>query len=231
MTGAFLAGLVAGYGVAVPVGAIAVLILGLTARTSFRVGSAAALGVATADGLYAGVAALGGAVVAGWLAPVAGPLRLIGATVLLALAAHGAWRALRVPGRRRPPKPAPAAVSTGGPDRSASVEAGPASVRRGLDTPTRAFVGILALTLLNPATIVYFTALVLGRADLGGSGTAVAVVFTLGVFLASASWQLLIAGGGSLIGRVLTSDRGRLVTALLSSAIITVLAVGMLLGG
>ncbi len=57
------------------------------------------------------------------------------------------------------------------------------------------------------------------------------MVFTLGVFLASASWQLLIAGGGSLIGRVLTSDRGRLVTALLSSAIITVLAVGMLLGG
>ncbi|WBB50082.1 LysE family transporter [Verrucosispora sp. WMMA2044] len=240
MTGAFLAGLVAGYGVAVPVGAIAVLILGLTARTSFRVGSAAALGVATDDGLYAGVAALGGAVVAGWLAPVAGPLRLIGATALLALAAHGAWRALRVPGPRRCPNHAPtpgvpAVSSVGDPDRSAAVAAGPgsgpASVRRGLDTPTRAFVGILALTLLNPATIVYFTALVLGRADLGGSGTAVAVVFTLGVFLASASWQLLIAGGGSLIGRVLTSDRGRLVTALLSSAIITVLAVGMLLGG
>ncbi|GIJ11782.1 LysE/ArgO family amino acid transporter [Micromonospora andamanensis] len=208
MTGAFLAGLVAGYGVAVPVGAIAVLILGLTARTSFRVGSAAALGVATADGLYAGVAALGGAVVAGWLAPVAGPLRLVGATVLLALAAHGAWRALRVRDPLRSPKPA-----------------------RGLDTPVRAFVGILALTLLNPATIVYFTALVLGRAELGGSGTAVALVFTLGVFLASASWQLLVAGGGSLIGRVLTSDSGRLVTALMSSAIITVLAVGMLLGG
>ncbi|MBQ1025784.1 LysE family transporter [Micromonospora sp. C95] len=221
MTGAFLAGLVAGYGVAVPVGAIAVLILGLTARTSFRVGAAAALGVATADGLYAGVAALGGAVVVGWLAPVAGPLRLAGATVLLALAAHGAWRALRVPGPRRCPNHAP----------TPAPGSGPPPIRRGLDTPTRAFVGILALTLLNPATIVYFTALVLGRTDLGGSGTAVAVVFTLGVFLASASWQLLIAGGGSLIGRVLTSDRGRLVTALLSSAIITVLAVGMLLGG
>ncbi|MFD1082457.1 LysE/ArgO family amino acid transporter [Micromonospora andamanensis] len=208
MTGAFLAGLVAGYGVAVPVGAIAVLILGLTARTSFRVGSAAALGVATADGLYAGVAALGGAVVAGWLAPVAGPLRLVGATVLLAVATHGAWRALRARGPRRSPNHG-----------------------RGLDTPARAFVGILALTLLNPATIVYFTALVLGRAELGGSGTAVALVFTLGVFLASASWQLLIAGGGSLVGRALTSDSGRLVTALLSSAIITVLAVGMLLGG
>ncbi|MFY1577616.1 LysE/ArgO family amino acid transporter [Verrucosispora sp. WMMD703] len=223
MTGAFLAGLVAGYGVAVPVGAIAVLILGLTARTSFRVGAGAALGVATADGLYAGVAALGGAVVAGWLAPLAGPLRLVGAAVLLALAVHGAWRALRARGTRSSPERPPAHDATPGP--------GQPLARRGLDTPARAFVGILALTLLNPATVVYFTALVLGRTELGGSGTAVAVVFTLGVFIASASWQLLIAGGGSLIGQVLTSNRGRLVTALLSSAIITVLAVGLLLGG
>ncbi|MDG4796713.1 LysE family transporter [Micromonospora sp. WMMD1082] len=224
MTGAFLAGLVAGYGVAIPVGAIAVLILGLSARTSFRVGAAAALGVATADGIYAGVAALGGAAVASWLAPLAGPLRLIAAMVLLALAAHGAWRALRPPGQGR--------LSAPGQGCAPAPAEGRMSVRRGLDTPGRAFAGTLALTLLNPATVVYFTALVLGRNDdLGGSGTAVAVIFTLGVFVASASWQLLIAGGGSLIGRVLTSDRGRLVTALLSSAIITALAVGMLLGG
>ncbi|GAB3940337.1 hypothetical protein GCM10027614_23830 [Micromonospora vulcania] len=77
MTGALLAGLVAGYGVAIPVGAIAVLILGLSARTSFRVGAAGALGVATADGLYAAVAALGGAAVAGVVEPVAGPLRVV----------------------------------------------------------------------------------------------------------------------------------------------------------
>ena len=50
MSEALVAGLLAGYGVAVPVGAIAVLIVGLTARTSLRVGAAAALGVATADG-------------------------------------------------------------------------------------------------------------------------------------------------------------------------------------
>ncbi|PZG15205.1 lysine transporter LysE [Micromonospora craterilacus] len=208
MTTAFLAGLVAGYGVAIPVGAIAVLILGLTARTSFRVGASAALGVAVADGIYAGGAALGGAVVAGWLAPVAGPMRLVAAAVLLALAGYGAWRALRV-----------------------AAPVGPAGARRGLDTPARAFAGILALTLLNPATVVYFTALVLGRGDRGGSEIGVAVLFTLGVFLASASWQLLVATGGSLIGRALTSDRGRLVTALLSSAIIAALAVGMLLNG
>lgn len=203
----FLAGLVAGYGVAVPVGAIAVLIMGLAARTSFRVGAAAALGVATADGLYAAVAALGGAAVAGLVAPIAGPLRLLAAVVLLAFAGHTAWRALR-------PRP-PSTTPRGG---------------RGLDTPGRAFAGVLALTLLNPATVVYFAALVLGRGDTAAPGVA-AALFVAGAFFASASWQLLVAGGGTLVGRALTGTRGRLVTALLSSAIIAALAVGILLGG
>ncbi|MEU5553329.1 MULTISPECIES: LysE family transporter [unclassified Micromonospora] len=218
MTGAFLAGVVAGYGVAIPVGAIAVLIVGLTARTSFRVGASAALGVASADGLYAALAAFGGAVVVGWLAPLATPLRLVAVAVLLALAAHGAWRALRPTGPTRP------AVDADG-------RPAPGAVRRGLDTPLRAYAGILALTLLNPATVVYFTALVLGRGGRYGSGAGAATLFTLGVFLASASWQLVIAAGGTLLGRTLTGARGRLVTALLSSAIIAALAVALLIGG
>ncbi len=227
MTGAFLAGLIAGYGVAIPVGAIAVLILGLAARTSFRVGASAALGVATADGIYAGVAAFGGAVVAGWLAPLATPLRLIAAAVLFALAVHGAWRAWR---SRRSARPATGPVDQPrGVDQPGGAGRSSVGVGRRLETPARAFVGILALTMLNPATVVYFTALVLGRADLGGSGTAVAVLFTFGVFTASASWQLLIAAGGTVIGRVLTGDRGRLVTALLSSIIIAALALAMLI--
>ncbi|MEU7759859.1 MULTISPECIES: LysE/ArgO family amino acid transporter [Micromonospora] len=216
MTGAFLAGLVAGYGVAIPVGAIAILILGLSARTSFRVGAAAALGVATADGLYAAVAALGGAAVASRLAPVAGPLRLVAAGVLLALACLTARRALRPPATTHPPSPSGTTQEP--------------SARGGMDTPVRAFAAVLALTLLNPATVVYFVALVLGRGDVLGSGPPAAAAFTLGVFLASASWQVLIAGGGSLIGRALTGPRGRRVTALLSSVIIAALAVATLFG-
>jgi arginine exporter protein ArgO len=68
--------------------------------------------------------------------------------------------------------------------------------------------------------VVYFAALVLGRGDAGGGAP-----FVAGAFLASASWQLFIAGGGSLIGRLLTGERGRLITALVSSAVIAVLAV------
>jgi threonine/homoserine/homoserine lactone efflux protein len=109
VSSAFLAGVAAGYGIAVPVGAIAVLIVGLTARTSLRVGAAAGLGAATADGLYALVAVLGGAALAGLIAPAATPLRWGAALVLLGLAAHTAWTAVR---RHRDPAVAGDAAPT-----------------------------------------------------------------------------------------------------------------------
>ena len=204
MTGALVAGLLAGYGVAVPVGAIAALIVSLTARTSLRVGAAAALGVATADGLYALVAVLGGAAMADLIEPIATPLRWTAAAVLVGLAVRTAVTAMRH-------------------------YRDPASVREstGLGTPGRAYFGLLGLTLLNPATIVYFGALVLGRQSVDGLDAGGEVVFVVAAFAASASWQLLLAGGGSLVGRVLTGPRGRLVTALVSSLVIAVLAVGL----
>jgi arginine exporter protein ArgO len=198
VSAAFLAGVIAGYGVAVPVGAIAVLIAGLSARTSLWVGAAGGLGAATADGVYALVAVLGGAALAGLIAPVDTPLRWLAAAVLLGLAAHTAIGAIR--SRHRDPRR-----------------------RERPTTALRAYLGILGLTLLNPATVVYFAALVLGR---GGSGGG--IWFVAGAFLASASWQLLIAGGGSLVGRLLTGERGRLITALVSSAVIAILAIQIL---
>jgi arginine exporter protein ArgO len=198
VSASFLAGVAAGYGIAVPVGAIGVLIAGLSARTSLRVGAAAGMGAATADGIYAAVAVAGGAAVAGLVAPIAVPLRWTAAVVLLVLAAVTARGAFAKPGTgRRPHRPT---------------------------TAPRAYGTILGLTLLNPATVIYFAALVLGRGGAGGG-----IWFVAGAFLASASWQLLIAAGGSLIGRVLTGERGRKATALVSSVVIAVLAVRLLL--
>ena len=88
-----MSGLLAGYGVAVPVGAIAVLILGLSARASLLVGAGAGLGAATADGLYAAVAAVGGAAVAGLIRPVATPLRWTAASARPGPAAGAPCRA------------------------------------------------------------------------------------------------------------------------------------------
>lgn len=199
---ALVAGLLAGYGVAIPVGAIAALIVGLTARTSLRVGAAAALGVATADGLYALAAVLGGAALAGLIEPASLPLRWVAAAVLVLLAVRAGVVALR---RHRDP-------------------AAGAAARAGLGTPPRAYLGLLGLTLLNPATIVYFGALVLGRQAADGGGVAGESVFVVAAFAASASWQLLLALGGSLVGRVLTGPRGRLATAFVSSTVIVLLA-------
>ena len=204
MSGAFAAGLLAGYGVAVPVGAIAALIISLTARTSLKVGASAALGVATADGVYAVVAVLGGAAMAALIEPIGTPLRWVALVVLLGLAGRTAYTAVR---HYR---------------EAAAVRSG-----EGLSTPGRAYLGLLGLTMLNPATIVYFGALVLGRQANDSLTTAGEVLFVVGAFVASASWQLLLAGGGSIVGRVLTGPKGRLATALVSSVVIVVLAVGL----
>lgn len=202
-----LSGMLAGYGVAVPVGAIGALIAGLAARTGWRTGAGAALGVATADGIYAVVAVLGGAALAGLIAPISTPLRWVAAVVLLALAAKTATDALR----------------------HRHDAARPRSADGRMTSPAGAYFALLGLTLLNPATIVYFGALVLGRRADDGLSAAGETVWVLAAFVASASWQLLIAGGGTLLGKVLTGPRGRLWTALTSSAVIAVLAVVLVL--
>jgi len=207
MLDTLLAGLAAGYAIAVPVGAIGVLIVGLAARTSFAVGAAAGLGCATADGLYAVLAVLGGAALARLIEPVATPMRWIAAAVLLGLALLTAGSAVRH--HRDPTR----AVTRG----------------EALTTPGRAYAAVLGLTLLNPATIVYFAALVLGRQAGDGQGAGESVLFVAAVFAASASWQVFLAGGGTLIGRLLTGPTGRLVTALVAAAVIAVLALTLIL--
>ncbi|MEU6807979.1 LysE family transporter [Streptomyces sp. NPDC046831] len=205
MTGALVAGLVAGYGIAVPVGAVGTYLVSLTARSTLRTGACAALGIATADGLYALLAVLGGSALAGLLRPALTPLRWASALVLAALAAHGAMTALRRYREHRQTAPAePSAPS-----------------------PARAYAGLLGVTLLNPATVVYFAALVLGTRTGQDVRPLEQAVFVSAAFAASASWQLLLAGSGALLGRALTGRRGRLVTALVSSGVITALAVRM----
>jgi arginine exporter protein ArgO len=199
---ALVSGLIAGYGVAIPIGAIAPLLMSLTARTSLKVGAAAALGVATADGIYALVAVLGGASLGRFIEPIAVPLRVLAVAILLFIAVRIALGAFREPTR----------------------------ISNGFGTPMRAFGGLLGLTLLNPTTILYFGALVLGWQASGGFTGRQGAIWVAAVFAASASWQLLLAGGGALIGRTLNTPKGRLWTALISSAMIATLALAVVVG-
>jgi arginine exporter protein ArgO len=200
-----LAGLLAGYGIAVPLGAVAVLIVSLASRTSFRVGAAAGAGAATADFAYAAVAATSGYGLTGLLRPFTGTLRLGGAAVLAVLGVGGlraAWRARA--------------------DGATAREAGVARIGR-------AYIGFLGLTLLNPLTVLYFAALILGgQAPVNAPGSAAA--FVLGVFLASLSWQLLLAGAGAALHRSGFAT-SRFWTGVLGNALVIGFAVRLALAG
>ncbi|MFJ2785274.1 MULTISPECIES: LysE family transporter [unclassified Streptomyces] len=209
MTGPVTAGLLAGYGIAIPVGAVGAHLVAVTARTGWRTGAGAALGVATADGAYALLAVAGGAALVPLLLPVMGPLRWASALLLTALAlrsARTAWNAYR---------------------------AGDAASRDDGTAPTagRAYLAFLGITLLNPMTVVYFAALVLATGPDAPAGPDGKTAFVLAALAASASWQLLLALGGTVLGRTLTGHRGRLATALVSSTLVTALAVRLVTGG
>jgi threonine/homoserine/homoserine lactone efflux protein len=207
VTAALVAGLLAGFGIAMPVGAVATYLVALTARTSLRTGVFAALGVATADGFYALIAAVGGSALIPVLQPVMLPLRWVSAFVLISLAVRSGTRAVLQYRRRQRPT---------------VLDETPIS-------PARAYLGLLGMTLLNPTTVIYFTALVLGNQTTAAPDYLEQAVFILAAFAASASWQLLLAGGGALLGRALVGERGRLVTAMVSSALIIGLALHLVI--
>lgn len=210
MIATFLGGCLAGFAIAVPVGAVASVIIVTAASRGWRMGAAAGLGAATADGIYATVAALVGAVIAPYVASVATPLRWGSAVVLVAM---GAWM---IRGAHR--IPASSAAS------SAATPSG------GLRRPAQAYVTLLGVTIVNPATVVYFAALIVGSPVGRGDDPVAWMPFVLGAFLASASWQLLLAGGGSMLGRVLTGPTGRQRTAVIGGAVVILLAVKTFLG-
>lgn len=210
MTGALLAGVAAGLGVAMPVGAITTLIALLSAQRGWRVGAAAGLGAATVDGVYATVALLFGALLAPVLVAWRTPLRWVSAVVLVAIAVallRPAWQ---------PSHAAVAAPST--------TTAGRAT------TPLRAYATFVALTVVNPTTVVYFAALTTGGPAGMVTSAAGRAAFVVGAFAASAAWQLVIATAGHGAGRALTGPRGRRWTAIVGAAIVVGLAVHTALG-
>lgn len=203
MLNVVVSGLVTGWAIAIPIGAVAAMLVTLTARTSIRVGAAGALGIAFVDGVYATLAVTGGAAIGALVAPIADGLRIGSAVILLAIATWMVVSALR---------------------RGRSAYAPVRNWR-----PWQAFLGFVAITAANPATIVYFVAVVLGNPQLT-DGWWQGVVFVLCAFAASASWQLTLAGGGAVLARSLTGPRGQLVTAFVSAAVIAGLALWTLAG-
>jgi threonine/homoserine/homoserine lactone efflux protein len=198
--GALGAGVLAGLGIALPFGAVSVLLVQEGITGGWRRGSAAAVGVALVDGAYAAAAVVAGAAVTTALAGRERAVQLVGAAVLLAVAVRG-LSALRTPTRTTPGAPAP----------------GPRVLRR-----------FVALTAINPLTAVYFVVLAAGLGEVVGDPASRAV-FAAGVLLTSLAWQLTLAAAASFAGARLPSSL-RVATSLTGYLLVMGYAVRLAVG-
>jgi arginine exporter protein ArgO len=199
----FIQGLIAGYGIAIPVGAIAILILDSSMRRGFPHGFAAGAGAATADLVYAVIACTGGVLLAPHLIAVAPELRLVSTAVLLFIGSRGLLALIR-----------------------ARQSSGPGTIEHsGLTTTFWTFLG---LTILNPLTIAYFASLVIGsNSSLTGSSSL--LLFVAGAALASFSWQSLLAAIGAVARRSLPPSF-RTVTAAVGNLVVIGIGIAIFTG-
>ncbi len=198
----FVEGLLAGYGIAIPVGAVAILIVNTSIRCGFTIGFMAGAGAATADVLYATLASVAGAVLTAALQSIAVPLRIAGGLVLISLAAAGLWQGLRRPDNQ-----------------AGTLETCP---------PLKMYVQFVGITIINPLTVVYFAAFILGRgASAAHYSLPASLLFVIGAGLASLSWQTLLAALGGMAGSRL-SLRFRLYAIILGNVLVLVLGLRIL---
>ncbi|MFF4387077.1 MULTISPECIES: LysE family transporter [unclassified Streptomyces] len=192
-----LAGAAAGLGVAMPMGAMSVLLLQEAMRDR-RTAVAAAAGIAAVDLGYAALATALGPWVASHISPVEAWVRLASAVILLVIAGRGLYGAS--PARASAPAPDSAPASTPTPV-SAPASAPPPA------RPVKAFARYVALTAVNPTTALYFAALTTAQGASLRTGPAGAA-FLVGVGAASLLWQQSLVALGSLAGaRISTSAR------------------------
>lgn len=198
-----VSGVLAGLAVAMPLGPIGTLVVERGARLGFRHGAAAGMGVATADGIYALLAAAAGGAIAAALEGVQDTLRIVAGVTLLVIVAYGLIAFFRGGTHNAEPREVPAG---------------------------RTFAVFLGLTAINPLTISIFAALIAGLPDVATASAGAKAVFVAGAFAASAAWQTSLAGAGAFAGSRLPAH-ARAWTTLAGYAIVLALAVRMLVSG
>lgn len=173
MTLLFLKGFAFGLVLAATVGPMWVLCFRRTVAYGALTGFVSGMGIAVADGIYGAVAAFGLTAISGILLRHGFWIGLVGGAFLAYL---GIKTLLSRPaGNGETPRPA------------------------GL---VQAFLSTLGLTLANPPTILAFAAIFAGLGLAASADYAAAALVTLGVFLGSAAWWVILAAGaGALRGR------------------------------
>jgi threonine/homoserine/homoserine lactone efflux protein len=196
---AFLLGIAAGYAIAIPFGPIAILIVRTGVRQGLRAAAAAGAGTATADLVFATIAMLFGAAASAFLAPILPAARLVAGAALAVIALRGLLAA-----------PQPMERETG-------------TVRAG-----NTYLLFLGLTMLNPPTVIYFVSLAIALPEVSADFASRAI-FAVAAFLASLSWQEVLAVVGAMLHGRLTPRLQR-ITAVVSSLIILALAARVAFG-
>ena len=189
--GLFARTFIIGIVVAAPVGAMGILCIQRTLAHGWRGGFATGAGIATADAMYAALAAFGVTAVAQWMVSYQAQLRIVGGLALLWLG----WRAIRTP----PAHDAAKAVD--------STRLAPL------------YTSAVGLTLTNPLTIMAFAAIFAGAGLVTQAGSGSAVVVTLGVACGSLSWWIALTSGVSAV-RHAVSEKAMVIVNRISGGVL-----------
>ncbi len=199
----YLRGLAIGFAIAAAIGPIGLLCIRRTLADGRAIGLATGLGAATADALYAAVAAFGLTAVSSVLIDERRPLGIVGGTLLMLLAARMWWQSAggRAASVVPDPSASPAGRRAGQPAAPIAPDPGTSRAAARLGLPA-AYATTLGLTITNPATILSFAAAFVGFGLVSHGGPG-AVALVLGVFAGSSAWWvLLVATVGALRPRV-----------------------------
>ena len=197
-----------GIAVAAPVGAMGMLCIQRTLERGWRTGFATGLGIATADGTYAGLAAFGVSALSAALVAWQTPLRLVGGAVLVYLGIRSILA-----------RPAECAT-----------ESPAAFDRRGV---LALYASAVGLTLTNPLTIMAFGAVFASAGLVAQPGLGSAAIATAGVASGSLAWWLVLVTGVFFARRAVGARLVAMVSRVSGAVIVAfgVLAIGSAVWG
>jgi threonine/homoserine/homoserine lactone efflux protein len=181
--GLFINGIIIGIALAAPVGPIAFLCIQRSLANGSLHGISSGLGVATADALYATVAAFGLALISDFLLARQRFFRLFGGLALIVIGIR---------------------IVYSEPPQSATTQEKESFIA---DYST-----MLAISLANPLTILFFTMIIPGfGVVISGNTWLNPAIFVIGVFLGETGWWIFLCGALGSMRDYLTRERLHLI--------------------
>lgn len=199
-----LTGLIAGIALAIPLGPMALLLISTTLQHGRKISTFGALAMSSVDFIYALLTATFGVAVVAALSAWVWPLRILGSVLLVIISIQ---------------------FFLGARKDFAGLSDTPQMTSR-----TKTYARFFALTVINPATAFYFVGIVpsVAASTAGQSTVITALIFAIGVFIASIFWQLTLVFAAT-VTKSFTNPKIQSLLRMVGAGLIAVLAVGLLL--